>query len=124
MRGAADCCWRGARRKRRRDRRRRRACGTVRHRHGGRCLRATVLEAFGRTHLLGSPTLMRRFATRDDVPGSSRALGWDTMLPTSSCGTLMSATAIGHTGFTGTSLWIDHERDVYVVLLTNRVHPT
>jgi len=46
------------------------------------------------------------------------------MLPTSSCGTLMSATAIGHTGFTGTSLWIDHERDVYVVLLTNRVHPT
>ena len=46
------------------------------------------------------------------------------MLPTSSCGTLMSPTAIGHTGFTGTSLWIDWERDVYVVLLTNRVHPT
>ena len=54
-----------------------------------------------------------------DVPGSSRALGWDTMLPTSSCGTLMSPTAIGHTGFTGTSLWIDWERDLYVVLLTN-----
>jgi CubicO group peptidase (beta-lactamase class C family) len=36
----------------------------------------------------------------------------------------MSATAIGHTGFTGTSLWIDWERDLYVVLLTNRVHPT
>jgi CubicO group peptidase (beta-lactamase class C family) len=36
----------------------------------------------------------------------------------------MSATAIGHTGFTGTSLWIDWEKDVYVVLLTNRVHPT
>ena len=46
------------------------------------------------------------------------------MLPTSSCGTLMSPTAIGHTGFTGTSLWIDWERDLYVVLLTNRVHPT
>ena len=59
-----------------------------------------------------------------DVPGSSRALGWDTMLPTSSCGTLMSPSAIGHTGFTGTSLWIDWERDLYVVLLTNRVHPT
>ena len=59
-----------------------------------------------------------------EVPGSSRALGWDTMLPTSSCGTLMSPTAIGHTGFTGTSLWIDWERDLYVVLLTNRVHPT
>ena len=46
------------------------------------------------------------------------------MLPTSSCGTRMSPTAIGHTGFTGTSLWIDWERDLYVVLLTNRVHPT
>ena len=67
---------------------------------------------------------MRLFVTRrDDVPGSSRALGWDTMLPTSSCGARMSATAFGHTGFTGTSLWIDPERDVYVVLLTNRVHP-
>jgi CubicO group peptidase (beta-lactamase class C family) len=36
----------------------------------------------------------------------------------------MSARAFGHTGFTGTSLWIDAEKDVYVVLLTNRVHPT
>ena len=36
----------------------------------------------------------------------------------------MSARAFGHTGFTGTSLWIDPEKDVYVVLLTNRVHPT
>ena len=65
-----------------------------------------------------------RVHQRGDRPGSSRALGWDTMLPTSSCGTLMSPTAIGHTGFTGTSLWIDWERDLYVVLLTNRVHPT
>jgi CubicO group peptidase (beta-lactamase class C family) len=46
------------------------------------------------------------------------------MLRTSSCGTRMSPTAIGHTGFTGTSLWIDHEKDLYVVFLTNRVHPT
>ena len=51
----------------------------------------------------------RTFVTRSQVPGS-RALGWDTMLPTSSCGTKMSATAFGHTGFTGTSLWIDPER--------------
>jgi CubicO group peptidase (beta-lactamase class C family) len=36
----------------------------------------------------------------------------------------MSADAIGHTGFTGTSLWIDRARDLYVVLLTNRIHPT
>jgi CubicO group peptidase (beta-lactamase class C family) len=62
-------------------------------------------------------------ARRPDVPGS-RGLGWDTMLPTSSCGSRMSACAFGHTGFTGTSLWIDPERRVYVVLLTNRVHPT
>lgn len=64
------------------------------------------------------------FAARSTVAGSSRALGWDTMLPTSSCGTRMSARAVGHTGFTGTSLWIDPATDRYVVLLTNRVHPT
>ena len=60
------------------------------------------------------------FTTRSTVPGSSRALGWDTMLPTSSCGTRMSAAAFGHVGFTGTSLWIDPARDRYYVLLTNR----
>lgn len=64
------------------------------------------------------------FAQRSVVPGSSRALAWDTMRPTSSCGTRLSTRAIGHTGFTGTSLWIDPEQDLYVVLLTNRVHPT
>jgi serine-type D-Ala-D-Ala carboxypeptidase len=64
------------------------------------------------------------FAAKTTVPGSSRALAWDTMLPTSSCGTRMSASAIGHTGFTGTSLWIDPANDLYVVILTNRVHPT
>ena len=55
------------------------------------------------------------------MPGSSRALGWDTMLPTSSCGTRMSPQAFGHVGFTGASLWIDPVRDRYFVLLTNRV---
>ncbi len=44
------------------------------------------------------------------------------MLPTSSCGPRLSARAIGHTGFTGTSLWLDPDRDLYVVCLTNRVH--
>jgi CubicO group peptidase (beta-lactamase class C family) len=65
-----------------------------------------------------------RFARKSSVPGSSRALGWDTMLPTSSCGTRLSDRALGHTGFTGTSLWIDPAQDLYVVLLTNRVHPS
>ena len=64
------------------------------------------------------------FSAKTTVPNSSRALGWDTMLPTSSCGSKMSASAIGHTGFTGTSLWIDPANDLYVVILTNRVHPT
>jgi CubicO group peptidase (beta-lactamase class C family) len=63
---------------------------------------------------------IRAFARRSPVPGSSRALAWDTALPTSSSGRFLSTRAIGHTGFTGTSLWIDPERDRYVVLLTNR----
>jgi len=63
--------------------------------------------------------------TRVDRPGfSSRALGWDTPSEGSSAGSLMSARAFGHTGFTGTSIWVDPERDVFVILLTNRVHPT
>ncbi len=73
---------------------------------------------------LASRDLVARFTARAGIPQSSRALGWDTMLPTSSCGTRMSAAAFGHTGFTGTSLWIDPARDLYVVFLTNRVYPT
>jgi CubicO group peptidase (beta-lactamase class C family) len=68
-----------------------------------------------------SPPLVARLTRRSSVPGSSRALGWDTMLPTSSCGAGMSQAAFGHVGFTGTSLWIDPVRDRYFVLLTNRV---
>ena len=83
-----------------------------------------VLHTLHGQPILAKTETMQLFAKRTAIPGSSRALGWDTMLPTSSCGTLMSPTAIGHTGFTGTSLWIDWERDLYVVLLTNRVHPT
>ena len=78
----------------------------------------------GRVGAFRKETLETFITRRDDVPNSSRALGWDTMLPTSSCGTRMSPRSFGHTGFTGTSLWIDPDRRVYVVLLTNRVHPT
>lgn len=85
---------------------------------------SAVLSSFHAETWLATPPLMRTFASRRQVPGSSRALGWDTMLPTSSCGPRLSPTAIGHTGFTGTSLWIDWERNLYVALLTNRVHPT
>lgn len=56
---------------------------------------------------------------------SSRGLGWDTRSPQgSSAGTLFSPTSFGHTGFTGTSVWVDPERQLFVILLTNRVYPT
>jgi len=52
----------------------------------------------------------------------TRALGWDTCSGHGSCGEYLSPNAYGHTGFTGTSLWIDPDREMFVVLLTNRVH--
>jgi beta-N-acetylhexosaminidase len=65
------------------------------------------------------------FTRRQGVPpGSSRALGWDTPSPASSAGHKLSERAFGHTGFTGTSLWLDPETDLFIILLTNRVHPT
>ena len=67
---------------------------------------------------------MRQFTSRQNLPEDSDwALGWDT--PTqggSSSGEHFSAQSIGHLGFTGTSLWIDLEREAIVVMLTNRVH--
>jgi CubicO group peptidase (beta-lactamase class C family) len=92
--------------------------------------------AFGGRRLVSRATV-ELFTGRAGVPGSSRALGWDT--PTdetgrrssvpgepgySSAGSLLSGRSFGHTGFTGTSMWMDPERSLYVVLLTNRVHPT
>lgn len=53
-----------------------------------------------------------------------RALGWQKPSGTNSAGHLMSEEAFGHTGFTGTSIWVDPKNDVFVVLLTNRVDPT
>jgi CubicO group peptidase (beta-lactamase class C family) len=83
-----------------------------------------VLRSFTEPTPLGDPSLMRTFATPADPRRGSRALGWDPMRPTSSCGTRASAASIGHTGFTGTSLWIDPVARRYVVLLSNRVNPT
>ncbi len=50
-------------------------------------------------------------------------LGWDTPTGKSSAGTLFSRNSIGHLGFTGTSVWIDLDKEIIVILLTNRVHP-
>jgi len=61
---------------------------------------------------------------RDLIAGSSRAIGWDTATGGNSAGSQLSRSSFGHTGFTGTSLWIDPQRDLYIILLTNRVHPT
>ena len=62
--------------------------------------------------------------TRRVSEASSRALGWDTPGGRSSAGDYFTEEAFGHTGFTGTSIWMDPELDVFVVLLTNRVNPT
>ena len=69
--------------------------------------------------------IVREFWTRDTtVEGSTWALGWDTPSPQgSSSGHHFSPNAIGHLGFTGTSLWIEPEREIAVTILTNRVHP-
>jgi CubicO group peptidase (beta-lactamase class C family) len=79
----------------------------------------------GRSALLPEK-IVREFWTRDDaVPGSTWALGWDTPSPNhSSSGRHFPPTAVGHLGFTGTSLWIDPEREISVSILTNRVHPS
>jgi CubicO group peptidase (beta-lactamase class C family) len=56
--------------------------------------------------------------------GAPRGLGWDKLSEPSSSGRYFSAASYGHLGFTGTSIWIDPEKDLFVVLLTNRIHPT
>jgi CubicO group peptidase (beta-lactamase class C family) len=100
--------------------------------HAGLFGGAAAVGAFARLVLRGAtgdanapspfhPALIALATRKSGVAGSSRALGWDTMLPTSSCGARMSAAAFGHVGFTGTSLWIDPTRDRYFVLLSNRV---
>ncbi len=84
-----------------------------------------------------SRATVERFTRRAGIPGSTRALGWDTATDEtavrsstpgtpgySSGGSRTSPAAFGHTGFTGTSLWIDPENRLFVILLTNRVHPT
>jgi CubicO group peptidase (beta-lactamase class C family) len=88
-------------------------------------------------HRIVSRAVVDRFTTRAGVPGSTRALGWDTAddgsgtrsstpgaAGYSSAGRLLSSRSFGHTGFTGTSMWMDPERGLFVVMVTNRVHPT
>jgi CubicO group peptidase (beta-lactamase class C family) len=104
--------------------------------HAGLFSTALDVAAFGQAWLdalQGRPSIVRaevaaEFARRDRTPGSTRALGWDTPSEEgSSIGARLGRGprgAIGHLGFTGTSLWIDPDAEVVAVLLTNRVHPT
>ncbi len=69
--------------------------------------------------------LVRQFTSRQGEPkDSSWALGWDTPTTPSSSGVHFSSSAFGHLGFTGTSIWIDPEVELEVILLSNRVNPT
>jgi CubicO group peptidase (beta-lactamase class C family) len=100
--------------------------------HAGLFSSARDLAVFGQMLLNGGryddvslvqPTTLARWTARQSRE-SSRAIGWDTPAARSSAGRYFSPRSFGHTGFTGTSIWVDPERGLYVVLLTNRVNPT
>jgi CubicO group peptidase (beta-lactamase class C family) len=98
--------------------------------HAGLFSSAHDMARFARMYLNGGeldgvrivqPATIRLFTTRQV---QDRALGWQKPDGHNSAGHLMSEQAFGHTGFTGTSIWIDPARDVFVILLSNRVNPT
>src|SRR5690606_25899887 len=68
-----------------------------------------------------APETVAEFTRRQPGAGQ-RALGWDTPSRVSSAGAYFSSRSFGHTGYTGTSLWMDPESGVFVVLLTNRTY--
>jgi uncharacterized protein YbbC (DUF1343 family) len=73
-----------------------------------------------------SPAIIEKMSTPQQPPNAAslRGLGWDIDSPFSSNrGELLPVGSFGHTGFTGTSLWIDPVTDTYIILLTNAVHP-
>ena len=82
-----------------------------------------ILAAFAGTSRLFDQKNVEHFAERQSPEGSSRALGWDTPSEKSSAGEHFSRSSIGHLGYSGCSLWIDHEAQIAVVLLTNRTWP-
>lgn len=78
----------------------------------------------GRGTLVNMGTVRQFWTVAGDDPDSSWALGWDTPSKSgSSSGKFFSTGSVGHLGFTGCSLWIDPERELEVILLTNRIHP-
>jgi CubicO group peptidase (beta-lactamase class C family) len=97
--------------------------------HAGVFATASDLATFAHVLLNGGAPITRRETLRlftqrqSSPPGTSRALGWDTPSAPSQSGKYFSKSSFGHLGFTGTSLWIDPERQISVVLLTNRTWP-
>lgn len=83
------------------------------------------LRAYRGEPSLFDSAMVREFTARQQrIPESSWALGWDTPSFPSSAGRYFSASSFGHLGYTGTSLWVDPDKELEVVLLSNRVHPT
>ena len=97
--------------------------------HAGLFSNAKDVLKFAECMLRSGEPLFKRetvelFARRESQPaGTTRALGWDTPSQPSQSGKYLSTRAYGHLGYTGTSLWIDLEKDLAVVLLTNRTWP-
>jgi CubicO group peptidase (beta-lactamase class C family) len=84
-------------------------------------LALALLNGGGAGHArIASDSAVDRFTRRS---AGWRALGWDTCAGGASCGQRMGERAFGHTGFTGTSMWIDPERELFVIVLTNHVLP-
>ena len=91
-----------------------------------RILMNTLLRCYDGMHDFLPQALVQQFFTRQYLPKeSTRALGWDTpSAHDSTAGELLSPTSVGHTGFTGTSIWLDLSRKLLMVLFSNRVHPS
>jgi len=97
--------------------------------HAGCFATALDVSVFAQCMLLGGSPLVKKETLeiftrrRDSPPGTSRALGWDTPSQPSQSGKYFSSRSYGHLGYTGTSLWIDPDRQLSVTLLTNRTWP-
>lgn len=97
--------------------------------HAGLFSTAEDLSIFAHTMLqrggaIVRPETLALFTHRESSPpGTTRALGWDTPSTSSQSGKYFSESSFGHLGYTGTSLWIDPQRQLSVILLTNRTWP-
>lgn len=99
--------------------------------HAGLFSTAWDLSVYAQTLLNGGAYGTRRIWNGGTVAAfirrqpnaATRALGWDTPAARSSAGSYLSERSFGHTGFTGTSIWVDPTKDLFVILLTNRTYP-